>query len=45
LPPPSGDPEAPLQALIFDAQYDPYRGAVLLCRVMEGTLRPGQRFC
>jgi len=42
LPPPKGDPEAPLQALIFDAQYDPYRGAVLLVRVMEGTLRPGQ---
>jgi GTP-binding protein LepA len=43
LPPPAGDPEGPLQALIFDAQYDPYRGAVLLVRVMEGTLRPGQR--
>ncbi|MGD8441241.1 MAG: translation elongation factor 4 [Holophagae bacterium] len=42
LPPPAGDPDAPLQALIFDAEYDPYRGAVLLCRVMEGTLRPGQ---
>ena len=42
LPPPAGDPEAPLQALIFDAQYDPYRGAVLLVRVMEGTLRPGR---
>ncbi len=43
LPPPTGDPEAPLQALIFDAQYDPYRGAVLLVRVMEGTMRPGRR--
>jgi len=43
LPAPSGDPEAPLQALIFDAQYDPYRGAVLLCRVRQGVLRPGQR--
>jgi GTP-binding protein LepA len=42
LPPPKGAPSAPLQALIFDAQYDPYRGAVLLVRVMEGTLRPGQ---
>jgi len=42
LPPPMGDPEAALQALIFDAQYDPYRGAVLLVRVMEGTIRPGQ---
>jgi len=42
LPPPTGDPEKPLQALIFDAQYDPYRGAVLLVRVMEGTIRPRQ---
>ena len=43
LPPPAGDLEAPLQALIFDAQYDPYRGAVLLVRVMEGSLHPGQK--
>jgi GTP-binding protein LepA len=43
LPPPAGDPKAPLQALIFDAQYDAYRGAVLLVRVMEGSLRPGQK--
>ena len=43
LPPPKGDPEDPLRALIFDAQYDPYRGVVLLCRVKEGTIRPGQK--
>ena len=43
LPPPVGDPEGPLRALIFDAQYDIYRGAVLLCRVKEGTIRPGQK--
>ena len=43
LPPPKGDPEAPLRALIFDAQYDIYRGVVLLCRVFEGTLRAGQK--
>jgi GTP-binding protein LepA len=43
LPAPAGDPGAPLSALIFDAQYDVYRGAVLLCRIKEGTLRPGQR--
>ena len=43
LPAPQGDPLAPLQALIFDAQYDVYRGAVLLCRVKQGTLRAGQR--
>jgi GTP-binding protein LepA len=42
LPPPQGDPEAPLRALIFDAQYDPYRGVVLICRVKEGTIRPDQ---
>ncbi len=42
LPPPQGDPEAPLQALIFDAQYDVYRGVVMLVRVRQGTLRPGQ---
>ena len=43
LPPPKGDPEEPLRALIFDAQYDIYRGVVLLCRVKEGTIRPGQK--
>jgi len=43
LPPPLGDPSDLLEALIFDAQYDPYRGAVLLVRVMNGTLKPEQR--
>jgi GTP-binding protein LepA len=43
IPPPAGDPEAPLRALIFDAQYDVYRGVVLICRVKEGTIRPGQK--
>ncbi len=42
LPAPSGDPENPTQALIFDAQYDAYRGVVVLCRVKEGTLAPKQ---
>ena len=42
LPSPAGDAEAPLQALIFDAQYDAYRGVVMFCRVKEGTVRPGQ---
>ena len=43
LPAPEGDPEAPTQALVFDAQYDAYRGVVLLVRVKEGRLRPDQR--
>ena len=43
LPAPAVDPEAPLRALIFDAQYDIYRGVVLICRVKEGTIRPGQK--
>ncbi len=39
LPCPQGDPEAPLKALIFDAYFDKYRGVILQCRIMEGTLR------
>lgn len=39
LPSPKGDPDAPLKALVFDAHFDPYRGVILQCRVMEGTLR------
>ncbi len=39
VPAPGGDPEAPLQALIFDSWFDPYRGVIILIRVMEGTLR------
>jgi GTP-binding protein LepA len=43
IPPPVGESEAPLRALIFDAQYDVYRGVVLICRIKEGTMRPGQK--
>ena len=43
LPPPKGDPDAPLQALIFDSWFDAYRGVIVLARVMQGTMRKGQR--
>ncbi len=41
IPPPSGDPGAPLRALIFDSYYDQYLGAVPSIRVVDGTVRPG----
>ena len=41
LPPPAGDGKAPLQALIFDADYDPFRGTVISCRIINGTVKAG----
>ena len=41
IPAPEGDPEAPLQALIFDSLYDAYKGVIVFCRIKEGTIKRG----
>ncbi|HNQ46447.1 MAG TPA: translation elongation factor 4 [Syntrophorhabdus sp.] len=41
VPPPKGDIDKPLAALIFDAQYDSFRGTIVSCRIFDGTLKPG----
>jgi GTP-binding protein LepA len=43
IPPPQGNPESPLRALIFDSVFDSYRGAIAYIRVFDGTIKPGMR--
>ncbi len=43
IPAPDGDPEAPLQALIFDSIYDPYKGVIIFCRIKNGCVKKGTR--
>jgi len=43
IPPPGGDPQKPLRALILDSWFDPYKGAILLVRILDGVLRPGEK--
>ena len=43
VPPPQGDPEAPLQAMVFDSFYDEFRGAITYLRIMNGTVERGQK--
>ncbi len=43
IPAPQGDPEGPLKALIFDSVYDPYKGVIVFCRIVDGSVRKGTK--